>query len=387
MTKSQRKHPHKKSGSLNKKLENEFMSQIINHLPLAMFCKDYSEGKGEIVAWNDFAESLFGLTKKEAIGKTDYDFFPKEQCDYFKQKDLDTIRSNQMVFIQEEKVDSPKLGQRLVRTWKVPIKGRYLLGISQDQTMHKELELELEKQKALAFQSAKLASLGEVAGGIAHEINNPLAIIAGYSDMMSRMAQKGHIDKNEVIRLTDSIQKTIQRLKLIVDGLRKFSRDGSKEDFKDVLLDQVVHDAVSFCEERLKRVGIRIILESQTNARSMISCRDIQIGQVLINLLNNSCSAVRTQSDPWVSISINQTHAHYLIAVTDSGPGIPVDVQAKLFQPFFTTKDVGEGTGLGLSISKGIVEQHGGRLYLDTSCSNTRFVIELPMPKPNQRVA
>lgn len=106
--------------------------------------------------------------------------------------------------------------------------------------------------------------------------------------------------------------------------------------------------------------------------------RQAQIEQVLLNLLNNSFDAIQSTPDRWIHITARLENHRVLILVTDSGTGIPNDVQQKMLQPFFTTKEVGKGTGLGLSISKGIIEDHQGQLYYDPKNKNTCFVIDLP---------
>lgn len=128
--------------------EQSFLRSIIDGLPFALFCKDYTTDIGRFTAWNRRAELLWGLSYSSVIGKSDYDFFPKEQADFFKGKDLETLQSGKMVFIKEEQVDSPTLGATYVRTWKVPVVEehggvRFLLGISQDIADIKKIEDEL----------------------------------------------------------------------------------------------------------------------------------------------------------------------------------------------------------------------------------------------------
>ena len=112
---------------------------IAKHMPAALFCKDYSSGVGKFVLWNTAAEKLWGLRSARVVGRTDYELFPKDQADYFKEKDLQVIQSNQPLYIESERVDSPVIGQRTVRTWKIPVKLGddhlpFLLGISWDIT-------------------------------------------------------------------------------------------------------------------------------------------------------------------------------------------------------------------------------------------------------------
>jgi C4-dicarboxylate-specific signal transduction histidine kinase len=129
----------------------------------------------------------------------------------------------------------------------------------------------------------------------------------------------------------------------------------------------------------LKRYSHGVVLEVGIISDSLeIECRDIEISQVLLNLLNNAYDAVTDKEDKWVRIDVKETESAAIITVTDSGPGIPENIRNKITQPFFTTKELGKGTGLGLSISLGIVGAHQGNLTLDTHSSHTCFVVTLP---------
>lgn len=353
---------------------NDLLEQILDSLPLAMFLKDYSDDSGRIVLWNSSAVEVWGLKSEQVIGKTDADLFPKEQAEFFKQKDLEALRGGRPVFIGEERADSPVKGRRVVRTWKVPIGEKYLLGLSQDITEQKDLESELEKQKALSFHAAKLASLGEVAGGIAHEINNPMAIILGLTSKMNRLFQTDRLDKEEASRLTQAVESTVRRITGIVDGLRKLSRDGSSDKKQVVDLASIVDQVFQFCGESIRQNGVS--LEVKKDGSFPVLCNQVQISQVLVNLVNNANQAISALDNSWIRVELADLNGKIVLSITDSGNGISPEIEAKLFQPFFTTKEIGTGTGLGLSISKGIVEAHSGRIYLDRNCPNTRFVIE-----------
>jgi C4-dicarboxylate-specific signal transduction histidine kinase len=137
--------------------------------------------------------------------------------------------------------------------------------------------------------------------------------------------------------------------------------------------------------ERFKASGIN--LEIQVKGDSVVECRHVQVSQVIVNLLNNSFDAVQSLEQKWVRITLEEDSVLAIVRVTDSGPGIrDPQIVAKLMQPFFTTKEVGKGTGLGLSISKGLIESQGGRFYLNQTCPNTEFVIELPKYKTPDQV-
>ena len=140
---------------------------------------------------NKQAEAIFGLQGDEVLGKSDSDFFPDDQSAFFKAKYMEPIRTGKLVHIAEEAFGSPAISTVFVKTWKIPIAGGYLLGISQDITEIKQLEDEFEKERVAAVQSSIIASLMKISSGIAHEINNPLGIIVGYLQLFEAALNSG----------------------------------------------------------------------------------------------------------------------------------------------------------------------------------------------------
>ena len=255
------------------------------------------------------------------------------------------------------------------------------LYIMEDLTEQKRLLRTIEAQNEKILSSAKMSSLGEMAGGIAHEINNPLAIIHGRAGQLKRLIESGHAldDSAKLSQISDGlskIEKTVDRIAKIIHGLRAFSRNSEQDNMQIVPVARVIEDTLELCGERFKNNSIDLRLENPVEA--YLQCRSVQISQVLMNLLNNAFDAVEHLGEKWVSIQTMTENERLIIAVTDSGQGIPHDVAEKMMQPFFTTKEMGKGTGLGLGISVGIIEAHNGQLFYDTTAKHTRFVIELP---------
>jgi signal transduction histidine kinase len=229
-------------------------------------------------------------------------------------------------------------------------------------------------KNAAAF---KMAALGEMAGGIAHEINTPLTVIQLRAGQLMRLLDAETPDRRMAVQSTESIQKTAARIASIIKGLRFFSREAGTDPFQSVAVKVLVEETFDLCRERFKASGITILLD-ELPADLAIQCRFAQMEQVLLSLLMNSFDAIASHREKWVKVGAHNRERTVEISVTDSGSGLPKEIQSKLFQPFFTTKKIGEGTGLGLSVSKGIVESHGGTLRLDTARPNTTFVIEIP---------
>ncbi len=233
-----------------------------------------------------------------------------------------------------------------------------------------------EAQKQL-IQTSRLSSLGEMAGGIAHEINNPLGIVRGKAEQLLRMIQQGRLTPEHGTKELKKIVEMTERMAKIIKGLRAFSRNADNDPFDTTTLKTLVENVLSFCSEKFKIHAIK--LEVAPIPEVKLICRAIQIEQVMLNVLSNAFDAVMPLSEKWIHLDFKIHEEVLLISITDSGKGIPPHIADKIMQPFFTTKEVGKGTGLGLSVGKGIIEDHQGRLRHDTSCSNTRFVIELPL--------
>ena len=238
----------------------------------------------------------------------------------------------------------------------------------------------IEKNNQLQ-ENSHLINLGEMAAGIAHEINNPLGIIRGSVELIR--ADKTHspelLDKHLI-----SIDRMIDRMVSIIRSMRNLSRRGASEKLEIINIRHLLQDVHNLSLINLKNLEVegRFAIDDLP-MDSLIEGQAVQLSQVFLNLINNSAQAVSGKYDSWIELKAFVENDHFVFWITDSGKGIPSEQQSKIFLPFFTTKEVGKGTGIGLSLSKNIVEVHRGTLTLDTKCENTRFVIELP-PHINQ---
>lgn len=233
---------------------------------------------------------------------------------------------------------------------------------------------QLLDQQDILVSSAKLASVGEMASSIAHEINNPLAIIK----MLSKKIQK-NVNEEEIRSLL-KLDETVDRIAKIIKSLKLISRDDKGIDFEVICLEEVVLETIHLSESRFRNSGIDIV-HNLDNSKTFIFANYVQIAQVVLNLLNNSFDAVSDLNEKWVKINVKNELGNASLVISDSGSIESEDISDKIMDPFFTTKDIGKGTGLGLSISKNIVNKHDGDLYLDKLATKTTFVLNLPLAK------
>lgn len=225
--------------------------------------------------------------------------------------------------------------------------------------------------------SSKLASLGEMSVGIAHEISNPLTIISGLVDLLHKSVN----DPEKFSSKINSIQKAIGRINKIVNGLRKYSRVSEMNQFTKHSISDIVRESILLTEGKSKRNDVSVTFNLKTE--SLIDCDEVAIEQVIINLIDNAIDAAKGRDRRWVRIETFTEAESVGLRISDSGPRIPEMIQSKLFDPFFTTKPVGEGTGLGLSISKGILEDHGATISVLPNLPNTCFEVRFKKSKSN----
>lgn len=257
-----------------------------------------------------------------------------------------------------------------------------------------ERTLELEEIQAQLIQSEKLSAIGQLAAGVAHELNNPLGGILGYAQFALEKMRKanqskesGH-DYEKYIRYLKDIETQARRCKTIVQNLLRFSRASRTTDLTEVDINQVVEDTVTFVEHQLYMNQIE--LQVQINHQiPHIQGNAGQLQQVLTNLILNAMHASPPESTVTVvsrfSPALGEFGGVVEILVSDQGTGIASENLKRIFEPFFTTKAVGKGTGLGLSVSYGIIKEHGGEIKVKSSLGEgSTFIVVLPVQNPGE---
>jgi len=351
----------------------KFLEVILENIPSIIFVKDRKNNYSYSMI-NKTGEKFYMKPASEVIGKTDFELFPQDLAEKYHKTDEDTLNASGSIQHQTDVITINSVA-RTISTQKVSIndeKGepRYVMGISNDITHELETQEALELERAKSIQSSKLATLGELAASVAHEINNPLSIIHGSAILIPRFIDNPEKFKQKV----DNVLKAAERISKIVTGLRKFSRVSVNTLNQKHSLAEIIRESILLTENKAKRFSVLVELELKDDIT--IECNEIEIEQIIINMINNGIDAIKDHDEKWVKLTIEESNEHAILKIRDSGKGINPEIVEKMFNPFFTTKPVGEGTGLGLSIVKGIIEEHHGSIRVVHEDPNTCFEIK-----------
>jgi PAS domain S-box-containing protein len=345
----------------------EFNENIVESINVGILAVDLND---RIESWNAQMEAMYALSRAEAIGQPLHAVFPLEFIEA-----IDSFRSEQGVHhlykfrlitrAGEQRTANIAIAPLLSRDF-VPV-GRIIL--VDDITARVSLENQLA-------QSDKLSSIGLLAAGVAHEINTPLAVISSYAQMLSKQL-KGDQRLGPVL---DKITQQSFRAAEIANGLLNFSRTSTTE-FRETDLNQVIRDTLSLLEHQFKTAQIIVDLDL-AEPLPLIHGNPGKLQQVFLNLLLNAKEAMPEGGHLRVATLAN---SHVAALVADSGAGIAPEHLKRIYDPFFTTKTMPKpgdrrGTGLGLSVSYGIIQEHAGKIHVESAVgTGTTFHLEFPL--------
>jgi PAS domain S-box-containing protein len=339
---------------------------------------------GTIRTANRHTARMFGISAEELTGQSLYRFLPKEQTDEQLQLIGEAIRSGKgrrtetLMKIQGEDF--------WFNIQYIPVRGEpngddHVLGIARDITDRKSLEKQL-------INTEKLASLGTLAAGVAHEINNPIGIMLGFCDLLLEKIEPGTMEYNDL--------KTIERhglhCKSIVERLLSFARISEEaEEYCEVAAN--VEAVLSVVKHTLNMNNIELVATLDSDL-PMVHGDSRGLQQVVLNLISNAIYAMNGQGRLAVSAGLAKKEGWVELVVSDTGCGIKKELMQKIFDPFFTTKKVGEGTGLGLAVSYGIISKYGGNIQCESwteeerpARPGTTFTISLPVKEEEKEDA
>ena len=346
----------------------DLLHLTLNHLPDPVFIKDR---KHRWLYGNQAFDALLGLTFEDYQGKSDFDLFPEEMARVFWEKD-ELVFSTKIPNENEEVIHNAEGEIRTLVTKKALLHTSagedYLLGVIRDITERKAAESKL-------FYSAKLASMGQLLGSIAHEINTPLMVSLANVDLQRELIEQGALAPR-LLEPLKKIEVTTERMSKIVRSLKSMTRNSEHDPYTIQSLHLILQDAIELCSDKIKKFNVELVFEY--DSRIQLRCNPVELSQAIINLLQNAVDAVREHPIKRVHLHTYIKENQAILEIRDSGPSIPDCVRKQMLTPFFSTKPVGEGTGLGLGLALSIIKRHQGTLEL-LPTSETCFRIALPL--------
>ena len=349
-----------------------YIHEILHNIAAPIFLKD---SQGVYLYSNSKYAEVIDVLPADIIGKTDFDVVPQSVAALFRSQDQEVIRKNAPLEF-EETIPLPD-GIRSFITAKFPLHrkdgaifavGGYCTEITErkkaeaarvkliEELHAAQYQIKQEQVQNKALAQSKLASLGQLAADIAHEVNTPLGSIKNYLSVIKR---KMRVDDSETIKRLDIIDEEINRIANITKGLLTFSRPESKDE-EFININKAIESVVGLVRHSMKKNGVELDMELDLCVPE-IKISSGHIKQVMINLINNSLDAMPEKGE--LAIRTVDKKDGVIIDVEDSGKGIKEEDINKLFTPFYTTKGE-QGTGLGLAISYGIVKGYGGNINL-----------------------
>jgi histidine kinase len=341
-----------------KKSEKKY-NAVFNNIPRALFL--LNRETLAILDCNRSATSLYGYTKGEMIGKNFMGFFAETDREEHKSiiKDLRHIHR-----VRHLSKDGRSFYADILLT-----DSDYQVGLKVILAMVIDVTERIEAEQQV-IQANKMATLGEMATGVAHELNQPLSVIQMISNLFVRKLDRGALpDKETLSDVSSKLRSNVERASKIINHMREFGRKSASE-VSSVHINDVILKSLDFFSQQLRLRNIEVVLELEEKIPSIMADPN-RLEQVFINLLTNARDAIEEKSlkDPSfqgekrITIRTHSNRRYVFAEVSDSGTGIPKELTHKIFEPFFTTKTVGKGTGLGLSISYRIISEYGGTIH------------------------
>jgi PAS domain S-box-containing protein len=383
-----------KKAQIDLRLNEDFLNTVIDNIPAMIFVKDARDL--QYVRFNKTGAEILGYSVSDFIGKNDFDLFPDSEARFFAGKDREVLRKGVLIDIPEEPVETKNRGKKILHTRKIPIfdmdgQPRYILGIAEDITEQLKTRAEKEHLEKLLQQSQKLESIGKMAGGVAHDLNNILSGIINYPELLLLQLPMDSPLRKPLSQIHDSGKRAAK----VVADLLTIAR-GVAAVKENICLNTLVLEYLESPEQQKLRSAFPCIsFDARLETHLWTTaCSTVHIQKCLMNLINNGAEAFPVNAHGTIVIASCNVELHQdlpgfpditagryvVLTVADSGMGIPPSDVDHIFEPFYTRKTMGRsGTGLGLTVVWSTMQDHRGAVTVESSPeSGTVFSLYLP---------
>ncbi|MEF3366692.1 PAS domain S-box protein [Methylocystis sp. 9N] len=358
----------------------------------ALDCIVVTDAEGRVVEFNPAATATFGFSREEAVGKTIAELIVPPELREAHNAGLKRFASGGPSAVLGRRVELEALcadGSRIPVELAITAVGAsheaLFTAHLRDLRPARKAAAEIERQREALYQSEKLAALGSLLAGVAHELNNPLSIVIGQALMLREAAQaRGGSDPQfaSFAERGAKIETAANRCAKIVKTFLTMARQREAERV-EVNIPELIERVLDLLSYSLRTAGVDVATKIEPGL-PLIRADSDQLHQVLLNLVVNAQQALESQPAPRrisIDVSADRASEKIIFAFSDNGPGIPERIRNRVFEPFFTTKPQGVGTGIGLAVSRGLIESHGGSLTLAPPQPGVgaTFVIQLPI--------
>lgn len=378
------------------RLNEEFLATVFDNIPAMIFVKDARELR--FVRFNRTGAELLGYSVDDFLGKNDFDFFPESEARFFTDMDREVLQKGSLIDIPEEPIETRSRGKRVLHTRKIPIRdaeGRplYLLGISEDITDQLRISAEKEHLERRLHQAEKLETIGKLAGGVAHDLNNILSGIINYPELLLLQLPPDSPLRKPLTDIHDSgkrAARVVADLLTIARGVAAAKENISLKDLVEEYLKSPEHRKLCAL---FPNISFLTRLDPEIRATS---CSPVHIQKCLMNLVNNGAEAFPEGRTGTIVISCHNEELtaplpgfadlapgpYVVLTVADDGPGIDRKDLDHIFEPFYTRKTMGRsGTGLGLTVVWNTMKDHRGAVTVASDVTGTTFSLYLPATK------
>lgn len=361
----------------------QLKSSIVDHALAAMVTTDR---RGCIVEFNPAAEAMFGRTRAQAVGRNVAEVMIPERLRAAHEAGMARMAAGgaprvmgRRLEMEAQRADGSEFPIEMV-LWRTDVAGEgfYTASIN-DLSERRQAEQTIERQRDALRQSEKLTAMGSLLAGVAHELNNPLAIVMGRASLLQEKLQDRELAE-DAVRIREAAERCGRIVRTFLNMAR--SKPSRRE---PVAINELVIAAAELLQYGLRSHGIELRLQLAQELPPVMGDAD-QIGQILLNLIVNAQQALSQAPSPrrlHISSGVEPRRQarepHVWLRVQDNGPGIPTALRESVFEPFFTTKPDGLGTGLGLAVSRSVAREHGGELRLEDGEPGASFRLSLPI--------